>query len=98
MSYYDIYGMVSRSEGFPLSLIEAAAYGVPTVCSRIPIFEEVFADNEVAFFTLEDISSLKNAILNTNKDMGNKFYAAYNERYTLDKMAQRYLDLYCNKL
>lgn len=98
LSYYDIYGMVSRSEGFPLSLIEAAAYGVPTVCSRIPIFEEVFADNEVAFFTLEDISSLKNAILNTNKDMGNKFYAAYNERYTLDKMAQRYLDLYCNKL
>ena len=96
LPHYDIYGMVSRSEGFPLSLIEAAAYGVLTVCSRIPIFEETFTDEEVAFFTLEDIASLRKAVLRLSSDkmIGERFHAAYEKRYTLEKMTDGYLKLY----
>lgn len=96
LAHYDIYGMVSRSEGFPLSLIEAAAYGVPTVCSRIPIFEETFTNEEVAFFALDNVDSLKKAIqrLETDNVIGVRFHQAYEERYTLDKMVTNYMRLY----
>ena len=97
LQYYDVYGMVSRSEGFPLSLIEASAYGVPTVCSRIPIFEEIFTSEEVAFFTLNDIASLKQAIIlieHNEKNIGDNFRKAYLERYTIKRMTIGYLSLY----
>ena len=96
LPYYDVYAMVSRSEGFPLSLIEAAAYGVPTVCSRIPILEETFREDEVSFFTLEDIDSLRKAILrlSSSEGYGANFKRAYDERYTLDRMVDGYLALY----
>ena len=97
LQYYDVYGMVSRSEGFPLSLIEASAYGVPTVCSRIPIFEEIFTSEEVAFFTLNDIDSLKQAIIlieHNEKNIGDNFHKAYLERYTIKRMTIGYLSLY----
>ena len=95
LRYYDVYGMVSRSEGFPLSLIEAAAYGVATVCSKIPIFEETFTDKEVLFFKLEDTNSLKDAILRADSMIGKNFKRAYEERYTLKRMVKTYLFLYC---
>lgn len=96
LPYYDVYAMVSRSEGFPLSLIEAAAYGVPTVCSRIPILEETFTEDEVSFFTLEDVDSLREAILRlaSRGNYGENFRRAYDERYTLDRMVDGYWALY----
>ncbi|WP_162426913.1 glycosyltransferase family 4 protein [Pontibacter pudoricolor] len=47
--YFDVYAMPSRSEGFPLALIEAAAFGLPTICSDLPAFKEIFSERDVAF-------------------------------------------------
>ena len=44
MPYYDVYTMTSRCEGFGLVLLEAACYSVPTVCSDIPIFKEIYRE------------------------------------------------------
>lgn len=41
--------MSSRSEGFPLSLLEAMIYKRNIVCSDIPIFKEILSENEVTF-------------------------------------------------
>ena len=49
LPYYDIYVMSSRSEGFPLSLLEAMIYKRNIVCSDIPIFKEILSENEVTF-------------------------------------------------
>lgn len=36
---------LSKGEGFGLPLIEAAHYGVPIICSDLPVFREVATDN-----------------------------------------------------
>jgi glycosyltransferase involved in cell wall biosynthesis len=44
LANYDLYIMPSLTEGFPLSLFEAAAVGLPPVVSDIPVFHEVLDD------------------------------------------------------
>lgn len=97
LDFFDIYAMSSYSEGFPLALLEAAQHKLPTACSDIPIFRELFTDSEVSFFNLDDVISFKNAILNIQKD-----YAAYSknvfekvtEIYSAKAMGNNYLMLY----
>lgn len=94
MEHYDVYVASSRSEGFPLMLLEAAQYKVPTVCSKIPVFEEIFSPEEVAFFELDNIPSLVEAIRNVPD--GKKMYKRYINCYTPQKFYERYLEIYTN--
>ena len=48
LPYYDVLAMPSLSEGFPLSLLEAAAYGKRVVVSDLQIVKECFGE---AFLT-----------------------------------------------
>jgi glycosyltransferase involved in cell wall biosynthesis len=45
--------LVSKGEGFGLPLVEAAQFGTPLICSRLPVFEEVAG----RFATYVDTSS-----------------------------------------
>ncbi|QEH39761.1 glycosyltransferase family 4 protein [Chitinophaga sp. XS-30] len=97
MSLIDIYLMLSRSEGFPLSLIEAASQGIPTVCSGIPIFKEVFTQQEVTFFELENEQSLFQAITSINylrDTYSQKISQFYQNRLTAEIMGNNYLLAY----
>lgn len=94
MEHYDVYVASSRSEGFGLMLLEAAQYKVATVCSRIPVFEEIFSPDEVAFFELDNIPSLVEAI--NNVPDGEKMYERYINCYTPQKFYERYLEIYTN--
>jgi glycosyltransferase involved in cell wall biosynthesis len=95
--YFDLFIMPSRREGFGLSLIEAAYNRIPTVCSDIPTFREIFNENEVCYFELNNINSLFSTI---KKLMNNREYYAINMHkkyitcYTAKTMAQAYLSLY----
>ncbi|MCM0236493.1 MULTISPECIES: glycosyltransferase family 4 protein [Bacteroides] len=96
LSYYDIFAMPSRSEGFPLALLEAAAIKVPTVCSNIPIFKEIFNSTEVAFFEPENIDDLARAIMNAkyNLEMADLMNRRYLSMYSPAVFAERYIDIY----
>lgn len=96
LPYYDIYAMPSRSEGFPLSILEAAIMYKPSVCSEIPIFKEIFTPEEVAFFRLEDISSLVKAIklATSNKGMAERMHRKYLECFSPEKFYERYIFIY----
>lgn len=96
LKYYDIYGLSSRSEGFPLCLLEAAQYQVPTVCSRIPIFLELFDANQVMFFDVDNIDSLVTAIIKAtnNCKMGQLMHNYSMKHYTPLRMYERYLAIY----
>ncbi len=96
LSDMDIYIVPSYSEGFCLSLVEAAAMGVPIVCSNIPPFHELFDKNDVAFFELDDAYSMSNAI---HYALGNRELLSVRafERsmlYGKDRMGCDYLKLY----
>ena len=52
----------SKDEGFGLPLIESAQFGLPIICSDIPIFKEVAGVN-ATYFKAMDILALKETIV-----------------------------------
>ncbi|GAB3200539.1 glycosyltransferase involved in cell wall biosynthesis [Pontibacter aydingkolensis] len=96
-SLFDIYTMTSRSEGFPLALIEAAAYGIPTLASDLPVFQETFSTSEVSFYKLDDIDSMQKAIeylITNRKSFSENILCKYKLNYTAQEMASNYYNLY----
>jgi L-malate glycosyltransferase len=95
--YFDIYVSSSRSEGFGLTLPEAASHKIPIVCSDIAVFTELFKPEEVNFYKLNDVSSLKRALSTPVELMKTKSVLAferYKTEYTDKKMAGRYNELF----
>lgn len=58
LPYFDVFVFPSYSEGFPLAMLEAAAYGKCIVSTDIPVFKEIFTDSEVLKFHTNDINSV----------------------------------------
>jgi glycosyltransferase involved in cell wall biosynthesis len=95
--HFDFFIMPSRSEGFGLVLIEAVQQKVAVICSDIPVFNELFNNEEVTFFKLNDLKSLTVAF-KLAKEEGNKktdlAYDRYLSNYTAQSMARGYYELY----
>lgn len=96
LPYYDIYALPSRSEGFPISLLEAAACGCKVVASRLPAVEECFSEEEISKFNMPDEKALAEAILRIEDDdqMGRKLQTAYQEKYSPQRFYERYAEIY----
>jgi glycosyltransferase involved in cell wall biosynthesis len=93
--------MSSHSEGFPLALLEAGNLGKPIICSDIEIFRELFSDDEVCFFKLNDIKSLVNSVLQIENNL--EFYSkninsVITNKYSSINMANNYMNLYSSVL
>jgi len=94
---FDIYGMTSLSEGFPLVLLEAASFGLPAICSDLPVFKEVFTDKEVFSYRLSDIADLSrqlDAVWEAREMLSINIYEKFKELYTAEMMADNYIKLY----
>ena len=92
--------MSSYSEGFPLAILEAGFEQLPVVCSDIPIFRELFTEEEVCFFELDNTPSLELAVVKCydNKDVyGRSIFNTINSKYTAIIMADKYFELYQSK-
>ena len=101
LRHFDLYVMSSYSEGFPLGLLEAGLNKLPVVCSDIPIFRELFTEKEVCFFELDNTDSLVEAIrlcYDNKQDLSSSIFNLINEKYSVNKMADNYLNLYQNIL
>ncbi|MBE6304297.1 MAG: glycosyltransferase family 4 protein [Bacteroidales bacterium] len=99
LNYVDIFCMPSRSEGFPLSLLEAAILKKTCVISDIPVFKEIFSDEEVSFFRLDDINDLTHKIRHAweNKEvLGAAIRLKYDNCYAPERFYQRHLKIYSN--
>lgn len=97
MSHIDIYSLPSFSEAFPLSLIEACYSGVSSVCSNIPVLEEVYTDDEVTFFELNNIKSLQYAIERATKEkatLGANAKSKTLNSYSMKQMLENYMNVY----
>lgn len=103
LPHYDIYAIPSRSEGFPLSLLEAADYGCRVVCSNINIFKECFSDEEVVMFELPSDKALADAILKAeqnpsiSKNIQKRFDREYSPQCFYQKHIQVYQELIASK-
>lgn len=97
LNYVDVFMLCSRAEGFPLSLIEAAAFGKPSVCSNIPAISSVMSSSSVAFYNPDDNKSLVDAVKKAYTQRGyysEKMKDKYNTDFTVEKMAVQYMKLY----
>lgn len=97
LPYMDMYAMPSRSEGLPLALLEAVSARIPAFCSNIPQFREVFSENEVAYFDLDDTDGLIKAINridNTGPHLASQAHKRFEATYTQEVMVKNYLEYF----
>lgn len=96
LPYYDIYVMASRSEGFPLSLVEAAAYGKRIVSTSLAQFKEIFSDDDVAYYEPGDVDGLIKAIDNLNEmvNVEKNVIECYNTKLSPESFYKRYFSIY----
>ena len=93
---YDISAFPSISEGFSLSLIEAACHKKKIVCSDIPSFREAFTDKEVTFFDSEHELTIDEAIREALMDDEKALNAfrKVKESYSEESMGREYENLF----
>lgn len=59
---HDLFCFPSKWEGFGLAVIEAAAAGIPVLCSDLPVLRELLDDSQVTFVPSDDIQAWSQAV------------------------------------
>lgn len=93
----DVFALTSRSEGFPVSILEAWAVGVPVVCTAVGGIPDVVADGETGLLVpQEDAAGLAAALarLLADREFAAKLTGAGAEevrrKYSLTSVAAEY--------
>lgn len=97
LPFYDIYAIPSKSEGFPLAMIEAAIYKKAILASNLPVFKEIFNESQISTFDLEDESTIIHAIKRLEPNLkiyGENAYKRYRECFSLESFVNRHLYIY----
>lgn len=94
---FDYYIFPSYMEGLPLSLLEAAGMSKAIICSDLDIHREIFNEDEVSFFRIDDSVDLIRAVKKAQAEkemLEQKACATYQNKFTADIMANSYHKLY----
>lgn len=99
LSLYDIYALPSRSEGFPLALLEAADYGKRVVSSALPVVKECFTDDELITFPMPSETALAAAIQTamTCPELCTNIKKRFDRDYSPESFYRRYMIIYQHK-
>jgi glycosyltransferase involved in cell wall biosynthesis len=99
----DAFIMSSKSEGLPISLLQAFSLGLPSIVTNVGGMAEVVRLAKAGFtVSVTDPAEMAAAILRlTGSDGERKQFsinaeAAFHSRFTLDTMVDAYMDLYRN--
>ena len=97
----DIFVLSSTTEGLPLALLEAMSCGLPSVCTAVGGVPDVMAGNDVGYIVPPgDPASLALNISHLledgelRKSMGERAAKMVRERYTIESMEQKIIDVY----
>jgi glycosyltransferase involved in cell wall biosynthesis len=92
-SAHALLHLINFDEPFGLSVVEALACGTPVIaCNRGSMPELI--DDGVTGFLVNNVDEAVNAISRVGEIDRAVCRAAVSERFTVDRMADRYLDLY----
>ena len=101
----DIFVLASRSEGLPLSILEAMSVGLPVIASRVGGVPEIVVDGETGLLVPPgDPSSLATAIERLLADpalrnrLGDAGRARLEESFDLGRCRREHLELYRREL
>jgi L-malate glycosyltransferase len=97
----DIFVMSSVSEGLPISLLEALSVGLPCIVTEVGGMPEVIHQSGAGLSVPpSDPNMLADAILalarnpNCRAELAARARSAYQEHYTIERMAEQYLQVY----
>lgn len=97
----DIFLLPSHSEGMSNSLLEALAHGLPVIASDIPGNHDLIVDQENGLLFKENnyeelAKELVHLVQDTNlrKRIGSSAYLSVVDRYSINKISDRYINLY----
>jgi glycosyltransferase involved in cell wall biosynthesis len=95
-----VFVLTSRSEGLPIALLEAGAFGVPVVASRVDGNQEIINSEDVGIlFEPEDVRGLECALRRLLTDdslraaLGKRLQMRVATEFTWRKAWERYLSL-----
>jgi glycosyltransferase involved in cell wall biosynthesis len=101
LAAFDLFVLPSRTEGFPVTIMEAMLAGLPVVTSDVGSVREAVVDGETGLVVpAEDTAALVDAISGLVGDperrraMGQRARSTAEERFTLSATVGRYLALY----
>lgn len=101
LSSFDVFALPSRSEGFPLALLEAMFAGLPIVASRVGSVAEVITEGETGLLVESgDVQGLVEALARLREDpalrerLKEKARVAATQKYTAEQMAAAYVKLW----
>jgi glycosyltransferase involved in cell wall biosynthesis len=101
----DVFVLPSRWEGLPIALLEAMSAGLPVIATRVEGVDEVVEEGVHGVLVQpESTEELVKAILQLSKDaaqrhqMGEAARLRVLERYTVDRMCERYLKVFEHSL
>ena len=98
----DCFICPSRLEGFGIVLLEAATNGLTIIANNIPVFREIFSDEEVLFFRHNNPVDLANKISDLTKNKINTSLFKLNsykrvKNFTWEKIINMYKKIYAQK-
>ena len=101
LSTASLFCLPSHDEGKPVALLEAMAYGLPCVATPVGGIPSVLRDGETGLLVpVGDVASLRDALhflLDSPGErvrLGAAARRLIEERYSADRVAQRWVDLY----
>lgn len=101
----DVFVLPSRWEGLPIALLEAMSAGLPVIATRVEGVDEVVEEGvQGVLVQPESTEELVKAILQLSKDdaqrhrMGDAARLRVLEQYTVDRMCEKYLELFEHSL
>ncbi|CAM3609759.1 glycosyltransferase [Arcobacter aquimarinus] len=92
---YDIFALISDSEGLPLSALEAMSSKLPIILSDVGGCFELIDENGI--LVKNNIDEIKNAIINTisnNNKFSEKSLKLFNNSYNLELNRNSYINYY----
>ncbi|ENM5901529.1 glycosyltransferase family 4 protein [Vibrio mimicus] len=92
----DIFVVPSRSEGFGLTIVEAALLGIPVILSNIPIFKELFIGlgNYIELKPSRDIIETIKETYSSKSKISEVAISIVENKFTSQVMVERYSQLY----
>ena len=92
---YDVFMLISNSEGLPISAIEAMSAGLPLILSNVGGCPELIKDNGILVENnVDDIAKAIQKIKNNYNTYQQNTIAFYNSNFNLNNVKNKYIDLY----
>ena len=82
---------VSKSESFGVALLEAVCCGLPAIAYNLPVYREIYKNNEVLFFKQKDYQAIAEKVIQIIKSklFVNKKRVLLLNKYSLSKIADK---------